>query len=153
RFASFRRRTAACGSGSVSGGFFSKLAVIAGLAGLYFIAGKLGLRLAFAHPNVTAVWPPTGIALAALLLLGYRVWPGILLGAFLVNLTTAGDALSSLGIATGNTLEGLVAAALVNRFANGRRAFESPLDVIKVALLAAVASTAVSATVGVTSLA
>jgi len=127
--------------------------VIAVLAAVYVVAGKLGLTLAFVHVSATAIWPPTGIAIAAFLLLGYRIWPGILLGAFLVNLTTAGDALSSLGIATGNTLEGLVAAALVNRFANGRRAFERPLDVIKFALLAAVASTAVSATLGVTSLA
>src|SRR3989441_7379252 len=125
----------------------------AAIALLYFAAAQCGLSLASVHTNVSPVWPPTGIAIAALLLLGYRVWPGILLGAFLVNLTTAGDVLSSLGIATGNTLEGLVAAALVNRFANGRRAFERPLDVVKFALLAAVASTAVSATVGVTSLA
>ena len=81
------------------------------LAAVYVVAGKLGLTLAFVHVSATAIWPPTGIAIAAFLLLGYRVWPGILLGAFLVNLTTAGDALSSLGIATGNTLEGLVAAA------------------------------------------
>ena len=85
--------------------------VIAVLAAVYVVAGKLGLTLAFVHVSATAIWPPTGIAIAAFLLFGYRVWPGILLGAFLVNLTTAGDALSSLGIATGNTLEGLVAAA------------------------------------------
>jgi len=127
--------------------------VIAVLAAVYVVAGKLGLTLAFVHVSATAIWPPTGIAIAALLLLGYRVWPGIVIDAILVNLTTAGDALSSLGIAAGNTLEGLVAAALVSRFANGRSAFERPLDVIKFALLAAVASTAVSATVGVTTLA
>ena len=77
--------------------------LIVGLAILYFVACKLGLRLAIVHPSATAVWPGTGIALAALLLLGYRVWPGIFLGAFLVNLTTAGSILSSLGIASGNT--------------------------------------------------
>jgi signal transduction histidine kinase len=108
--------------------------------------------LAFVHASATAVWPPTGIALAALLLLGYRVWPGILLGAFLVNVTTAGSVVSSLGIAVGNTLEGLVGAYLVNSYANGSHAFERPRDVLKFALLAAMVSTAVSATVGVTSL-
>jgi integral membrane sensor domain MASE1 len=60
------------------------------LAVIYLIADKLGLRLAFVNPSATAVWPPTGIALAALLLLGYQVWPAIFLGAFLTNITTAG---------------------------------------------------------------
>ena len=58
---------------------------------VYFVAGKLGLRLAFLQPSATLVWPPTGIALAALLLRGYRLWPAVLLAAFLVNVTTAGS--------------------------------------------------------------
>lgn len=123
------------------------------LSGVYFIAGKLGLNLAIVHPSASAVWAPTGIALAALLLLGYRVWPGVFVGAFLVNLTTAGSPATSLGIATGNTLEALVAAYLVNRFANGRRPFDRAQDTFRFALLAGIVSTAVSATLGVTSLA
>ncbi|PYJ82757.1 MAG: hypothetical protein DME22_17480, partial [Verrucomicrobia bacterium] len=119
---------------------------------VYFVAGKLGLRLAFVHENATAVWPPTGIALAGLLVLGYRVWPVIFLGAFLVNITTAGSVATSLGIATGNTLEGLLGAYLVNRFAGGRAAFDHPRTVFKFAVLAAMVSTAVSATIGVASL-
>jgi integral membrane sensor domain MASE1 len=47
----------------------------------YFIGGKIGLTLAFLHPSATAVWPCSGIALAALLVLGYDIWPAILLGA------------------------------------------------------------------------
>ena len=119
---------------------------------VYFVAGKLGLRLAFVHANATAVWPPTGIALAGLLMLGYRVWPVIFLGAFLVNITTAGSVVTSLGIAAGNTLEALLGACLVNRFAGGRAAFDHPRTVFKFAVLAATASTAVSATIGVASL-
>src|SRR5206468_7099093 len=65
---------------------------------VYFVAGKLGLLLAFVHASATAVWPGTGIALTAFLLLGSRVWPAILLGAFLVNVTTAGSGLTSIGI-------------------------------------------------------
>jgi integral membrane sensor domain MASE1 len=80
------------------------LPVVAGLAAVYFVAGKLGLQLAIVHPSATAVWAETGIALAAILLSGYGVWPGIFLGAFAVNLTTVGSILSSLGIATGNTV-------------------------------------------------
>src|SRR5881296_4308012 len=127
--------------------------VVLGLAAIYLLAGKLGLLLAFVHASATAVWPPTGIALAAFLLLGYRVWPGIFLGAFLVNLTTAGSVATTLGIATGNTLEGLAGAYLVNRFAHGAHAFDRPQDVFKFAVLAGLASTTVSPFFGVTSLA
>jgi diguanylate cyclase (GGDEF)-like protein/PAS domain S-box-containing protein len=125
---------------------------VAVLAVIYFVAAKLGLKLAFVHPSATPVWPPAGITLAALLLLGYRVWPGILAGAFLANLTTEGNILTSLGIATGNTLEGLVGAWLVRRFAGGPDAFERPRDVFGFTVLAGVVSTMVSATFGVTSL-
>src|SRR5215471_11693981 len=101
-----------------------RLAVmLCGLAVIYVLAGKFGLRLAVFHPSATPVWPPTGISLAAFLLLGYWVWPAIFLGAFLVNVTTAGSTVSSLAIATGNTLEGLIGALLVNYVANGRKCF------------------------------
>ena len=129
------------------------LATVAGLAAVYFVAGKLGLQLAYVHASATAVWPCTGIAVAALLVLGYRVWPGILLGAFLVNLTTAGSAETSVGIAIGNTLEALAACYLVKRFAGGKEAFARAQDTFKFALLAGMVATTVSATIGVTSLA
>ncbi len=121
------------------------------LTAVYVAAGKLGLTLAFVHVSATAVWPPTGIALAAMLLCGYRVWPVILLGAFMVNVTTAGSVWTSLGIAAGNTLEALVGAFLVTQLANGRRAFDRARDVLKFTAIALL-STTVSATVGVTSL-
>ncbi|MDC4223052.1 MAG: MASE1 domain-containing protein [Candidatus Manganitrophus sp.] len=130
----------------------SNAAMSLGLAAVYFVAGKLGLMLAFLHENASAVWPPAGIALAAVLLFGYRVWPGIFLGAFLANVTTAGSVATSLGIATGNTLEALIGAWLVQRFANGLHAFDRPQDVFKYVLLAAFFSTTLSATFGVTSL-
>lgn len=118
----------------------------------YVVAGKLGLSLAFVHPSASAVWPPTGIALAAFLMLGYRAWPAVFAGAFLVNATTAGSLVTSLGIAGGNTAEGLVGAYLVNRFAHGLRAFDRAHDVFKFAALAAGLSPIVSATTGVTCL-
>src|SRR2546425_1017245 len=90
------------------------------LAAIYFFSGKFGLSLAFLNRSASPVWPPTGIALAAQLLFGYRLWPGILLGAFLVNLTTQGTIATTLSIAVGNTLEALAGAWLVNRFAKGR---------------------------------
>ena len=122
------------------------------LAAFYFAAAKLGLSLAFVHPSVTAVWPPAGIALAAFLLFGSRVWPGIALGAFLANATTAGSLATSAGIAAGNTLEGLAGAWLVHRYAGGREALSRPRDILKFIALAAGLSTIVSATVGVTTL-
>ncbi len=127
--------------------------VLVALGGAYFVAGKLGLKLAFVHASATAVWPCTGLALAAFLTLGYRVWPAILTGAFLVNLTTAGSVATSIGIAAGNTLEGVVGCYLVSRFAGGLRAFQRAHDIFKFAFLAGMVSTTVSATIGVTSLA
>jgi signal transduction histidine kinase/ActR/RegA family two-component response regulator len=130
----------------------SQLALVAGLTLIYVAAGRLGLRLAFVNASATAVWPPTGIALAAFVVLGYRIWPAILLGAFLVNVTTSGDVATSVAIAVGNTLEGLVGAYLVNRLAHGRHVFERARDIFVYVLLACIISTTISATVGVTSL-
>jgi integral membrane sensor domain MASE1 len=127
--------------------------ILAALFGLYVFAGKLGLSLAFVHASASPVWPPTGIALAALLTLGYRVWPAIFAGAFVVNATTLGSAVTALAIATGNTLEALLGAYLVNRYANGARAFDHSQDVFKFAGFAALLSTIVSASIGVVSLA
>jgi diguanylate cyclase (GGDEF)-like protein len=130
-----------------------ELGLLAGLGAVYFVAAKLGLRLAFMHASATPVWPNTGLALATMLILGARVWPAVLVGAFLANLTTVGSVATSLGIAAGNTLEALVGAYLVTRFASGRRAFEREGDVVKFIVLAGVLSTTVSAIFGVTSLA
>jgi PAS domain S-box-containing protein len=122
------------------------------VAGAYFATAKLGLQLAAEHPSITAVWPPTGIALAALLIWGYRFWPGVAIGAALANAFT-GDvpAVAVLGIATGNTLEALVGAYLL-RLVRFRPQLDRVRDVLALVVLAAGLSTMVSATVGVTSL-
>ena len=130
----------------------SNWVAVGGLALAYFVAGKAGLRLAFIQPSASPVWPPAGIAVAGLLVLGSRAWPAIFLGAFLVNVTTAGTVVTSLAIASGNTLEALCAAWLLNRFAGGIRVFDRAQDVFKFALIGAV-STTVSPLIGVTSLA
>src|SRR5258708_11306779 len=129
----------------------SGLPLIGILAVIYFIAGKLGLKLASFNASVSPVWPPAGIAIAGLLLLGYRAWPGIFIGAFLVNATTAGNVATAFAIATGNTLEALVGAWLVNRFAGGTNVFDRPQGVFKFALAAGI-STIISPAFGVTSL-
>lgn len=126
---------------------------IAVLAVVYFIAAKLGLRLAVVHPYATTVWPPTGIALAALLMFGRGLWPGVTVGAFLANLTTgpnitAAGALASVGISAGNTLEAVLGAYFVQRFAGGVHAFDRTRDVFRFAALAAAGSTLISAVFG-----
>ncbi len=100
--------------------------MLLGLAAVYIVAGKLGVHLTLVHPSATAVSPPTGIALAAFLMLGRRVWPAVLVGGFVVNFTTAGNAFPSLGIAAGNTLEGLIGSYLLDRYAAGPRSLEHP---------------------------
>ena len=80
------------------------IAAILALATIYFCAGIFGLSLAFNNPNASAVWPSSGIALAAILVWGFRLWPGILLGAFFVNFATQGSLWTALGIAAGNTV-------------------------------------------------
>src|SRR5580704_15211284 len=119
---------------------------------IYILAAKFSLRLASVHPSATPVWPPTGIAIAALLTLGTGFWPAVFAGAFLVNFTTVGTALTSFGIACGNTLEAVLAAYLVSRFANGTKVFDRTWDILRFGLYGGILSTAVAATFGVTSL-
>ncbi|MFO1488471.1 MAG: PAS domain S-box protein [Verrucomicrobiota bacterium] len=121
------------------------------LAAVYFGTAWFGLSLASINASASPVWPPSGIALIALLLFGHRLWPGIFIGAFAANILTQGTVLTSLGIATGNSLEALAGAWLINRFAGGRHAFEHASHIFSF-LFFAMVSTAISATVGVVSL-
>jgi integral membrane sensor domain MASE1 len=98
------------------------LAALTCIALIYCLAGKLGMRLAFIHPLVTPIWLPSGIALAASILYGYRVWPAIFVGSFLSHATTS---VPSFLIPVGVTLEGLAGAYLVNKFAHGAKAFDT----------------------------
>lgn len=131
---------------------FRTAATVIILTVLYLVAAKLSLKLAYLHVSASPVWPPAGIALAAVLLLGYRVSPAIFAGAFLVNLTTAGNLFTSLGIATGNTLEAVIGAWLIHRVAGGAQVFERAQNVFKFAVVVLI-STLVSPTIGLTSLA
>jgi signal transduction histidine kinase len=120
---------------------------------LYIAAGKLGLSMAFLNASASPIWPPTGLALAAMLLIGARLWPAVLVGAFVVNLTTAGTITTSAVIAIGNTAEAVVGAILVRRFAGGIAAFALAPNIFRFAVLAVIPSTMISAAVGVTCLA
>ena len=124
---------------------------IAAVAVVYFGAAKLGLLAAVAQKVISSAWPPSGFALAALLLGGMRLWPGIALGAFLLNWTSGVAAPAAAMIALGNTLEALVAVRLLARV-DFRPTLPRLRDVLALVGLAALASTTVSATIGVASL-
>jgi PAS domain S-box-containing protein len=118
------------------------------IAVVYFAGAELGLSLASVHENVTPVWPPTGIAIASLLIFGLRVWPGVFLGALAANILTSLPIASTLGIAVGNTLEAVVAFSLLQRAKGWRKSFDSVGDVLTFVVYAAVLAPLVSATIG-----
>src|SRR5262245_14624351 len=126
--------------------------MLAVIAVLYFATGKLALPLSVEAKQVTAVWAPSGISLAAFLLFGYRVWPAIVLGVFLLNFPVDQSWLTVCGIALGNILEALSGAFLLWRVANFEPVLERRSDILALVGLAALLSTMVSATIGATSL-
>jgi two-component system, sensor histidine kinase len=117
----------------------------------YLAAARLGLSLAFVHPSATPIWPPTGIAIAGVLLLGPAALPLIFLAAFLINAITAGTPTTAAIIGLGNMLEAWAGACFIQRWANGRRMLDRVPTIFRfVALMAPTA--ALSATIGVTAL-
>jgi PAS domain S-box-containing protein len=120
------------------------------LAGVYYVAAKIGLRLAYLHGSVTALWPPVGVGIAALVLYGTRLWPGIVIGDLLVADFSSPPG-TVLGQTVGNTLEVVVAAVLLRRLVGGRTGLERVGDVFALVAAAAV-GTLISASFGSTSL-
>ncbi len=118
------------------------------LAAVYFTAAKLSLALAIPPGYATPVWPPSGLALAALLILGNRAWPGIWAGATLANLTVASSPLAAVVIGSGNTLEALACAALIRRYGGDVRQIEEAWQVVRFVAFAALSST-VAATLAI----
>lgn len=131
---------------------FRSALAIAGLAAMYVVAARAGLMLDAVAGFATVVWPPSGLALAALLIFGMRLWPGILIGAFAANLLTGAPALVALGIAGGNTVEAVLAVYALRQIPGFDASLERVRDVIGLIGFAAVMSTIVAASVGVTSL-
>jgi signal transduction histidine kinase len=123
-----------------------------GLAALYVLAARLGLALDPVSGFATVVWPPTGISLAAILLLGNRVAPGVFLGALSANLFAGASLWIAIGIGAGNAGEALIGAALLRRVPGFNITLERVTSVIALIVGAAILSTAISATVGVASL-
>jgi len=119
---------------------------------IYYFSAKMGLHLALVQKNVTPVWPPTGIAIAAILYAGFRIWPAILVGAFFVATSTSLGLLPAALIAVGNTLEALAASYLVIKLTGTVYPFARVKDYFKFVITACVVATTVSATIGVLSL-
>jgi PAS domain S-box-containing protein len=137
------------GSGYRTKRYALRLALI---AVSYFAMAKLGVSLASNYSIVSAVWAPTGIALAALVLWGYRAWPGVALGALVAEATSGVPFLTAVGMTMGNTLEALLGAFLLMKVARFRPSLKRVRDVVALVTLAALLSTTVSATFGVLSL-
>ncbi|HEY1077062.1 MAG TPA: PAS domain S-box protein, partial [Fontimonas sp.] len=129
------------------------------LAVAYYLTGRLGLLLAIPPGYATAVWPPSGIALAALLLLGNRVWPGIWLGSFLINVWTALDisSASAFGesvllpatIALGAAAQALLGALVIRRYVGYHNILEQEFDVVRMLALGGPVACLTAASVGV----
>ncbi|MFE1313030.1 MASE1 domain-containing protein [Streptomyces sp. NPDC058755] len=117
------------------------------IAGLYFGAAKVGLLQQLVRGQVTPLWPPSGIAVASLLLRGPRVWPGIALGAFLVNIPLGPSLPAVLAIVAGNTLAPLCSYGLLYR-SGFRKELDSFRDALALIFLGAFTGMLVSATVG-----
>ena len=123
-----------------------------GLVGFYVAAAKLGFRAALVAEQVTPAWPPSGLALWAVLVFKRRAWAAIWVGALIANLTTNVPILPAIGIAGGNLLEAIVGGWLLREFADVDRSLDRLRQVTALIVLAAIISTTISATIGVTSL-
>src|SRR5881398_1361984 len=122
------------------------------LAAAYFVVAKIGLRYATIGPSISPVWPPTGLAVTALVMLGPGYWPAILLGAFVANATTSIPVLAAAGIACGNTAEAMLAACLLRSRAGQHLALDDLRAVRTLVGVAAPVGALTSAAIGVTTL-
>lgn len=118
----------------------------------YYFSAHMGLKIDAVSGFATLVWPPSGIALASLLLFGPRLWPGIFLGAFAINLFHGANFLTAIGIGVGNTSEALVATHLLTKWQDFHRSIDRFKDVLILLILGCAFSSIFSATIGLISL-
>ena len=125
---------------------------VALLAAAYWAAAWVGLRYVTIGHSVSLVWPPSGLAFAALVLFGPRIWPGVALGAFLANALTPVPLAAAAGIALGNTGEALLAALILRRVTGSHPQLEEPRHLRVLLFVAAPLGALVATLVGVTTL-
>jgi PAS domain S-box-containing protein len=123
-----------------------------GVLAVYFLAAKIGLWIPFTSANVSPVWPASGVGIAAVLALGYEMWPGIAAGAFLSNFFSPIPHTAAAGIAAGNTLSAIIGGWLLRRVPRFGVNLKCLRDVGALALFGASISPIIAASVGVTSL-
>lgn len=128
------------------------LLIFASVSVGYYLSALLGLSLAIEQSNTSPVWPPSGVAVAAILLAGFRIWPAIFLGAFLVNFFNPTPFLPSLAIATGNTLEAVVGCYLLVKITHERGPLGSVINFLAFVGLTVLFASMISATIGVSTL-
>ena len=121
------------------------------LAVIYHLVARLALQMAYVQANTSPVWPPSGIGLAALLILGIQYWPGIALGVIAGSLLTGAPLPIALGLGLANTLEALMATYLLQRWLHFHLVLDRIRDVVGL-VFAATISTAISASIGVATL-
>lgn len=128
--------------------YFVKLGL---LTAAYALLAKLGFSLAFNFDQITTIWPPSGIAVAAMLLWGYYYWPGVFMGAFIANALTDSSPAVAVAIAVGNTIGGLAAVYMVKTFI-GKDILEKISNIIGFIILAAFLSPVINASIGTAAL-
>jgi PAS domain S-box-containing protein len=116
------------------------------IAVAYFGLAVSGPLIPWINPTATPLWPPTGLALALMLIRGYRIWPAILVGAFFSTAVGSGSLSEAACIALGTPIAALAGAWLINRWSHGRETFATPLGVAKFALIAFAPTAMISAT-------
>ena len=132
----------------IAGPLLREIGIFLLLVAVLYVTGRFGQQL-MNVPGRTAIWAPAGISVAAIFLLGYRVWPAIFVGAFLANFADSGLLGTALGIALGNTLQAVLGVVLATRYADGAKAFFRPAAVLRFVVLAAVFPAVLGATSGV----
>jgi PAS domain S-box-containing protein len=121
---------------------------LVGVFAAYLLAGEIGLTVPFTSGNVSPLWPPAGVALAAMLLFGYHIWPAVALAAFTVNFLTGIPHLAAAGIAFGNTAGPFCGAWLLRRLPDFQTSLTRLRHVFGLSIIGALGGTAVSATIG-----
>ncbi len=137
---------------SIHSNVFAQILLILVVSIIYYLAARFGLTLGFKGTNASPVWPPTGIALAAVVLFGFRVWPGIFLGAFLANFATGLNIPISGIIAFGNTLEAVSGGLILLYFCGGRSFLNDVRSTLCFLVPVSMGTTLISATIGSASL-
>ncbi|MEW1954687.1 SpoIIE family protein phosphatase [Terrabacter sp. NPDC080008] len=126
-----------------------RVVVALGIGAAYYLSARLGLRLSLVGNDVTPLWPPTGVAVAALLVYGRSMWPVIAVAAFAVNVPISAELAAAVGIAVGNTLAPVLAVTLLRRV-GFRRQLDRQADAVAIVFIGALGSMLVSATIGTT---